>query len=212
MGLNIEISLDKDIREIDAFFDDIKFQAVVKSARQGLNRAAQRTRTVAVREIVKRRNLKASDIKGSKKQGKKGFITVRKARGGDLFGLEAQVNFSGIPLPMILFITGKASPQSQTVPNNRRRSRQFEIVKGQKKQKKGLFVQKANRGSMRFQVFRRADPNDRTKGFKMQTAPSIANLLRTKSNLLRKIENNAIALMQNEYDRALKFNLSKIKL
>ena len=215
MGLNIEISLDRDIREIDAFFTDLKFNAVIKSARQGLNRAAMRTRTFAVRELVKRRNLKSSEIKGSKKKGKKGFVTVRKATGNDLFKLEAQVNFSGIPLPLILFIVGQASPKTQTKPNAQRKSRQFQIVKGQKKSKQGLFVQRAKRGGRRYQVFRR-DPSKKPGSggnlWTMQSAPSIANLLRTKSNLLRKIENNAIALMQLEYDSALRFNLRNVKL
>lgn len=212
MGLNLEISLDKDIREINAFFNDLKFNAVVKSARQGLNRAAERTRSFAIKEIRKRRKLKLQDLKGSKKKGKAGFVTVRKARGSDLFKLEARVNFSGVPLPLILFIVGQASPKSQTVANTRRRSRKFEIIQGQKKAKKGLFVQKAKRGKMRFQVFRRGDPSNRSKGMRAQSAPSIANLLRTKSNLLNKIENNAIALMQKEYDRALRFNLRNVKL
>lgn len=212
MGLNLEISLDKDIREIDAFFNDLKFNAVVKSARQGLNRAAERTRSMAIREIRKRRKLKLQDLKGSKTKGKKGFVTVRKAKGSDIFGLEARVNFSGIPLPLILFIVGQATPKVHKVPNPRRRSRKFEILQGQKKQKKGLFVQKAQQGSMRYQVFRRADPSNKSAGFKAQTAPSIANLLRSKSNLLRKIENNAIALMQKEYSQALKNNLKNIKL
>lgn len=212
MGLNLVISLDKDIREIDRFFDDLRFNAVIKSARQGLNRAAERTRSFAIKELRKRRKLKLQDLKGSKKKGKMGFVTVRKAKGKDLFGLEARVNFSGLPLPLILFIVGRASPKAQTLPNPRRRSRKFEIVQGQKKRKRGLFVQKAKKGRSRFQVFRRTDPSDSSKGMKMQTAPSIANLLRSKSNLLRKIENNAIALMQKEYDTALKNNLRNVKL
>lgn len=212
MGLNLEISLDRDIREINAFFNDLMFNAVTKSARQGLNRAAERTRSFAIRELRKRRKLKLSDLKGSKKKGKKGFVTVRKATGNNLATLEARVNFSGVSLPLILFITGQASPKTQTLPNPRRRSRKFEIVQGQKKEKKGLFVQKAQRGSMRFQVFRRTDKNDKSQGFKTQTAPSIASLLRSKSNLLRKIENNAIALMQTEYSRALANNLRNVRL
>lgn len=212
MGLNLSISLDKDIREINMFLDDIKFQAVVKSARQGVNRAATRTQSFAIRELRKRRKLKLQDLKGSKKKGKRGFVTVSKARGSSLFGIEASVNFSGIPLPMILFIIGKASPRKQTRPNARRTPRKFEIVQGQKREKKGLFVQKAKHGSQRFQVFRRRDPSDRTQGMKAQSAPSIAQLLSSKRNLLIKIENNAIALLQKEYDRALRFNLSTIKL
>lgn len=214
MGLILEISLDRDIREIDQFFDDIKFQAVVKSARQALNRTADRTRSFAIKEIRRRRKLKLQDLKGSKKKDKLGFVTVRKARGNDLAGLEARVNFSGVPLPLILFIVGQATPKTQTLPNRRRKPRSFQIIKGQTKAKGGLFVQKAERGNMRFQVFRRKPGKKKGGGghlFTMQATPSIAELLRTKSNILRKIENNAIAILAREYDNALKNNLRTIR-
>ena len=212
MGLNLTISLDKDIRQIDAFFDDLKFKAITQSARQGLNRAAERTRSAAIKEIRKRRKLKLQDLKGSKKKNKMGFVTLRKARGSNIAELEARINFSGIPLPLILFIVGQRTPKRQTKANRLRKPRRFEIVQGKRTEKKGLFVQKANRGGFSNQVFRRRDPSDRSKGMVAQSAPSVAELLRTKSNVMRKIENGAIALMQKEYDRALAFNLSKLKL
>lgn len=210
MSLNLEISLDRDINQINDFFTDLKFKVITTAARQGLNKAATRTRSFAIKELRKRRKAKLSDLKGSK--NKRGFVTMSKAKGSNLAKLEARVNFSGVPLPLILFILGQKTPKRQLLSNTRRRSRRFEIVKGKKKAKAGLFVQKAKSGDRRFQVFRRTDPSDKSKGFRMQSAPSIAELLRRKSNLLRKIENSAIALMQLEYDRALKFQLSKLKL
>ena len=215
MGLQLTISLDKDIREINQFFSDLKFKAITKSARQGLNKAASSTRTFAIKEIRKRRKLKLQDLKGSKKKGKKGkkgFVTVNKAKGNNLATLEARVNFSGVPLPLMLFILGKRTPKVHKVANARRRSRRFEIVKGNKTAKKGLFIQKAKRGDTKFQVFRRKDAKNRAAGFRAQSAPSVAELLRKKTSLMRKIENSAIADMQREYDRALALNLSKIKL
>ena len=65
---------------------------------------------------------------------------------------------------------------------------------------------------MQFQVFRRKDPSDKSKGFKVQSIPSIAEVLRRKSNLLRKIENRAGRLLELEYDRALALQLQKLKL
>lgn len=212
MGIELTISLDKDIRELNQFFDDLKFKAITTAARQGLNRAASRTRSMAIKEIRKRRKVQLSDLKGSKTKGKPGFVTVRKAKGSNIAALEAQVNFSGIPLPMILFIIGQKAPKAQTVANPKRRARRFEVVKGQKKRKPGLFVQKAQRGKTRFQVFRRGNPSLKSAGFKLQTAPSVSALLNAKRNILRKIENTAIALMQREYDNALRFQLSKLKL
>ena len=209
MGLQLEISLDKDIKSINSFFTDLKFKVITKSARQGINRAATRTRSLAIKELRKRRNAKLRDLKGGK--GRKGFVTVRKAKGSNLSTLEAKVNFSGVPLPLILFILGNKTPKAQTLPNPRRRPRRFEIIAGKKGAKSGLFVEKAKHGDRQFQVFRRGNPNDPSSGFKLQSATSVAEILRRKTNLLRKIENSALAIMQTEYSRALAFNLSKLK-
>lgn len=210
MSLEIDLSLDTDIRSLNTFFDDVKFKAITKAARKGLNRAASRTQSKAIKEIRKRRNLKLKDLKGSKKQGTKGFVKIMQARGSDLFSMESSVVFSGVPLPLILFIVGQATPVKQLVRNARRKSRRFAIKKGVKKPKKGLFVQKAKRGGRRFQVFRRVNPNDPTKGFRKQSAPSVAETLRKKTSMLSKIENSAIAIMQREFDTALRFELGKI--
>lgn len=204
MSLNLEISLDKDIREINQFITDLKFKAITTSARQAINKTVKATKSNALKELRKRRKVKLKDLKS--------FVKTRNAKGSNIAKLEGRVLFSGLPLPLILFILGSKTPKKQTLPNARRRSRRFEIVKGKKQAKEGLFVQKANRGGRQYQVFRRADPNDRSKGFKAQSAPSVAQTLRNKQNILRKIENAAIARLQREYDTALRFNLSKLKL
>lgn len=210
MGLNLEISLDKDIRELDQFMTDLKFKVVVKSARQALNRTATQVKSNAIKEIRKRRKMKLKDLKGTKKSG--GFVRSFPAKGSNLFDLQSKVLFSGLPLPMILFIVGQASPMRSFAPNHRRKSRRFEIKQGQKTAKKGLFVQKAKRGTRAYQVFRRADKNDRSKGYKLQSAPSIAQYLRGKQNIMRKIENHAIASLQKNYSRVLEHNLKSLKL
>lgn len=207
--MQIEISLDKDIREIDAFFDELKFKAVTLAARQAINRTGRDLRTLSIKEIRKRRKLKLKDLKGGTKG--KGNVTFRKATGTNLAFLEGLLSFSGRPLPLILFILGQKVPKRQTLPNRRRKSRRFEIRPGDKKAKRGLFIQKAKRGSQRFQVFRRKDPSDSSKGFVMQSVPSVAQFLTSKMNILRKIENSGIAIMQREYDKALKFQLDKLK-
>lgn len=205
MGLQLTISLDKTIQEIDGFFDELKFKAITIAARQGINRAAKRTRSMAIKELRKRRKAKLSEFK-------KGFVTMKSAKGMNIARLEAQVRFSGVPLPLIFFILGDKKPKVQTVRNARRRSRRFEIIKGRKSTRAGLFVQKAKRGRQRYQVFRRTDPSDKSKGFKSQSTPSVAHILRSKRALLNKIENRALRLMQVEVSRALAFQLSKLKL
>lgn len=203
MGLILEINLDKDIKEIDAFFDNLKFKAVTTAARQGLNRAATRVRTVAMKEIRQRRNLKLKDTKKR--------ISIKKAKGSNLAQLEARINFSGIPLPLILFIVGKPKPVTQKRANPDRKPRSFTVIKGQTKKRRGLFVEKASRGKLRFRVFRRSDPSKISAGFKVQAVASIAQLLRTNGNMIRRIENQALTLLQIEYNRALKFQLLNLK-
>ena len=204
MGLNLEISLDKDINQINAFFSDLKFKAITKAARQALNRTATSTQSKAIQEIRERRKAKRKDIKG--------FVTRDLARGNNISKLEARVNFSGFSLPLILFIVGRKTPRHQTQPNSKRRARSFEIIKGQRKKKPGLFIEKAARGKRRFEVFRRGDPSDRSKGFRTQSAPSVAHLMRSKSDLINKIQSHALDTMQKTFASALKNELGKLKL
>lgn len=210
MPVNLEISLDKDINDIRGFFSDLKFRALTVAARQALNRTATSTQSNAIKALRKRRNAKLKDLKGNKKSG--GFVTVKKARGSNIANLEAEVIFSGIPLPLILFITGSRTPRRQTLPNSSRRARSFEIVKGKKSSRKGLFVQRAKRGPRAFTVFRRGDVKNVSEGFIHQSIPSVAELLRSKRNMLIKIENHALATLQRNYDSALKNQLSELKL
>lgn len=204
MGLQLEISLDKDIREINEFMSDLKFKVVTLSARQALNRTATKTQSNAIKQIRKQRKLKLKDAKG--------YVSTQRAKGRDIFKLEARVNFSGVPLPMILFLIGQKTPRRQFKRNSLRKPRQFEIQTGRKTKRGGLFVQKAKRGRSRYQVFRRSNPNDKSEGFKMQSAPSIAQYLRSKRNILNNIENAAIADLQKIYDTALAYNLRTLKL
>jgi hypothetical protein len=204
MPLDLEISLDHDIKQINGFFSDLKFRALTTAARQALNKTVTATRSNALKELRKRRKAKLKDLKS--------FVRIKRASGGNIAELEARVDFAGVPLPMILFLVGQKSPKRQTLPNRRRKPRKFEIVTGQRKEKAGLFVEKAKRGGRKFRVFRRADPNDRSKGFKAQSTPSIAATLRKKKNMLRRIENHAIARLQKEFDSALRNQLSKLKL
>ncbi len=204
MGLTLDISLDKDIREIDAFFDDLKFKAVVTAARQSLNRTATRTRSNAIRELRKRRKAKIREYRQ--------MVKVFRAKGGILTELEARIEFKDIPLPLIWFISGRAEPKAQRLPNARRKPRRFEIVQGQKKARPGVFVQKAKKGKMRYQAFRRRDPNKLERGFVKQSVPSIAEFLSNKTRILGKIENHSLATLQVEYDRTLKHQLDKLHL
>ena len=202
MGIELSINLDKQIDQMDEFFDDLKFKAIVKGTRQGLNRAALSIRAKSNKNIRKHRKMKLSEIKRR--------IKIRKAQGSILSELEAEVKFSGMPIPMILFLIGSKTPKTQTLPNPRRRTRKFEIKQGNRKGKPGLFVQKSKRGGLRNQVFRREDPNDRTKGFKVQSIPSIAHFLQSKAGMVKRLENSAIKIVEQEFVRAVNFQLSKL--
>lgn len=200
----LEISLDRDLREMQHFFKDLKLKATTTAARQALNRTATRTKSNSLKQIRKMRKAKLKDVKG--------FVKVRKAKGSNIGALESEVRFSGMPLPLIFFLVGSKEPKRQTVANRKRRPRMVQITPGKKSKRKGLFVEKAKRGKLRYRVFRRNDPSDKSKGFTVQSIPSIAETLRKKTNMLRKIENTALATLQKEYDSALAFQLSKLRL
>lgn len=212
LGLQLEISLDKDIRELDLFFSDLKFKAVTRAAKKALNKAVVSTQSIAIKEIQKRRKLQLQQLKGSKKKDIDSLVFHKKAFGMTLSKLEARVFFSGRPLPMILFIIGKPTPRVQTKKNANRQSRQFQIQTGQTKSKPGLFVQKSKHDDGRYQVFRRRDPSDRSKGTRMQSVPSLAQLLKKDQGIFSVIKSKGLARLVKEYDRALKLELSKLKL
>jgi len=211
MGLELEISLESDIKNLDLFFDKLRFKAVTLAARQGLNRAASRTQSEAMRQIRKERNIKLQELKGSKKKGLPPRVRMSKATGMNLATMEASVSFSNAPLPLILFLVGKKEPIKQTRPNPKRKPRRFEIKKGVKEPKRGLFVQKAKRGTSRYQVFQRRDPKQVQEGFVKQSAPSVAEFLRQKTAMLNKIEKKSMTLLQVEFGRALENQLNKLK-
>jgi hypothetical protein len=195
---------------MDKFFNDLRVKAITLAARQGINRAGKRWRSYSMAKIRQRIKVKLKDIKGTTKR--KGRVTFDKATGMNLGTMTGVLTFSRRPLPMILFIKGQAKPIKQTRPNRRRRPRKFEVGVGRKVAKRGLFVEKAKRGPLRYQVFRRVDPSDKTKGFKTQKVSSLAALMRNNKRLLSRIENRGKRLVQIEYRRALDFQLKKLKV
>ena len=211
-SLKIEISLDKSIKDLDLFFDRLKTKAVVTAARQAINKTVKATQRDSIRRIRQHRNLKIKDLKGSKGLGTRGFITTLKARSKqNLAQLDGVVRFSPVPLPLIFFIVGKKTPIVQKKANPQRKTRTFAITKGSKRPKKGLFVQKAKRGRLKNQVFRRADPSDKGGGFKMQSAPSVASFLKKRAGVLTAITQRASVVLKKEFDRALQNQLNKLR-
>lgn len=204
MGLDVRIDLGDEIRKTGFFFDHtIKDSVIVKSARQAINRAAQSMKSFSNRQIREERKLKLREIADK--------IRLKKAQGKELIDLEATVTFSGIPLPLILFVAGAKQPREQKgIPVGRRKRLKVEIKRGQKKTRQHLFIARAKRGEHRYQVFQRASSGK--SALKMQSAPSIAEMLRTKRNIKDLLERHALTRLKAEFEAAYNFNMSKAKL
>jgi len=122
--------------------------------------------------------------------------------------MDAAISFSGIPLPLIFFVSGQKTPRKV---GKRSRPLNIEIRKGNKKAKKGLYIAKAKHGSERYQVFRRVDKKKRSEGMVKQSAPSVAELLQKKRNIRSLFESRGALLLQKNFSRELDFQLSKLK-
>lgn len=196
----IEINMETQLRDIDLFFQSIQNKAVKKATKRALNRAASSLRVFAVKKMQEERKFPVSKIKQR--------IVVNKVRGNSLARMNSEVVFLGSPLPLIYFVKGKKQPRRVT---KRSRPLRFEISKGNTSAKKGLFIASAKRGEERYQVFRRVDKKDRSKGMKKQSAPSIAHIFMKKRNMRQAIESRGSLLLQKEFTRELKFQLDKLR-
>lgn len=181
------------------FFSNLKFQAVTRATRTALNRTANQTRNFAVKRMREERKLPAGSLKRR--------IFIHRARGNQLSRMHADIRFTGISLPLILFVKGSKSPRRGKGP-----TLSFEIRKGTAKQKKGLYIAKAKHGKERYQVFRRRDPGSKTnRRHVKQSASSIVELFRTKVALRTQIQNHASLRFQKNFASALEFQLLKLK-
>lgn len=198
--MQLEIGLEKQIKEIDKFLTDVKFKALRKATKRALNRTATQVRTFSIKKIREERPLKATDVRKR--------IQIFRARGNNIANMDAVLAYSGIPLPLILFVTGQKTPRTVT---SRSRPLNIAIKKGSKKAKKGLYIAKAKHGKQRYQVFRRVDKKQRSAGMVKQSAPSIAQLLQKKRSIRNLLDSRASLLLQKNFTKEFAFELNKLK-
>ena len=191
--------MEDSLKELDIFFTRLKTQAVTKATRKALNRTATQVRNYSVKRFTRERKLSPAALKRR--------IFLRKAKGNDLMRLQSQVIYTGIPLPLILFISGVKKPRRNT-----NRPRVFEIKKGDKKAKRGLFVAKAKHGKERYQVFRRKDPSSSTnKKMVKQATSSVVELFRQRVRIQSSIKTVAKRQFKKNLNSQLTFELAKLK-
>lgn len=198
--IKLEIDMETHLRDLDMYFSNLKLKAITNAARDSLNRAATQTRNFSVKRMQEERKLAPASLKRR--------IFILRARGNELGRLTATVLYTGLPLPLLLFIKGAKKP----IRGPGKGPRVFEIKKGSVKPKRGLFVAKAKHGKERYQVFRRREPgNSKKKDMVKQGVSSVVELFRKKRDMQDQIKNFASLRFQRNFEQALTFQLSRLK-
>ena len=164
--MSLEINITDNFDEIVQAFDKIEKRLVGQAARYAINRTLLTLRGEALKEITKQFKIKEKTLRQK-------HISITKARGGDLSTVNGMISFSGQPIPLIEFVRGNKTPQSQKgIPIKRRRKIRVEITPGKRFEVKRAFIQTVHST----QLFKRA----KSGGFKKQGIRSIAYLIRER--------------------------------
>lgn len=204
----IQISLEDNLKKINASFGSLRKQLIVKATRQSLNKTLSSVQTLTNKRFRKKRKMKASDIK-------KDFMKLKKARGSKMDQLQAEMQISGRALTLIRFVTGPKMPREQKgIAVKKRKPLRVRVEPGKSKKRGDVFIAKGNGG--KYQVFRRTDNKkrkrqNRQKGpIEVQKTSALARIFE-RDNFRRPIETFAGRRLLLEFDRAIKFQLSKMK-
>lgn len=200
MGLQIEISLGKDLKQLDTFLTDLKFKVITRGVRQGLNRAAKRGRT-ETRKTVRKSiyNLKLKQLARE--------INTTPARQRVLPDLESSIDISFNKISLRRFLTPAQLNRSQKGIKVKKRKRlRVRISPGRTSTLKKAFIAKGRNNNI--QVFRRR--TKKSLPIVVQKVPSIAKQLDKKPSVFKSLLARIQAIQIKEVDRAIAFQLSKL--
>jgi len=212
--LSIDITIEDNLKKVDANLKLLKNTLLPIAMRQALNKTLSSVVTKTVRKLREERALKAVTIKGSTKKGIKGFMKTFKSKGKNINKLKSKMWITGRSIPMIEFVRGSKDPREQKgIPVKRRKKISVRIRPGKTFKKKKLFIAKSNKG--RNMVFRRMDnqlrktPNQKGP-IAEQSTTSLASIFRRR-RVSRPIETFARRKLLIEFKRSFKLQMSKMK-
>ena len=192
MIIEIEHSLEDAIKFLTVFSK----KELVRAHRRALNRTATGLRKEATIAIKKELRLKSGNIKAKR-------LRVRKATGSRFEQLEAALEFSGDPVPMIEFVRGSKKPRDQKgKPVKRRRLISVEIKPGKKFKLKHGFIATVRSQ----QIFKRSSKGkSKLKKQGIRAVSTLPNIDAFRSPLERYIRTR----YEREIAAALKFAINK---
>lgn len=195
----IELKIESNISAAQAFFSKAEKSLLIKAVKQTLNKSLQFLVTESVREVRKRRALKAKDVKA------KWFMTNKNFKGMDARRYNVMLSIRKKPISMIDLVRGSKLPRKQKgIPIAKRKPIRAEITPGESKLLKGAFIAMARGGN--YHVFRRKT-KDRNPIAK-QSLPSL-HLYFMLDGFRKPIEDVVGARMQKEFVRVYQYLLEK---
>ncbi len=159
----MDLKIEFDYLETFLALDKLQNKDLVQGTRKAMNRTLLTLRQESINKITDKIKIKPKTLREK-------HIALSKAQGGSIEALEASIDFSSDPVPLIEFVKGsKDVIQQKGIPVKRRRKLRVEITPGKKFVMKGAFIQRKSSK----QVFK----GRRTQGFKKQGIRSIGFLI-----------------------------------
>lgn len=192
--MSLKINIEQNFHDLTKMMDEIAHVQILAGTKRAMDNALRRGRVITIKEMRKEINLPSSKIKAR--------ITIYKARGASLNGVEGALGFSEKAIPMLDFVVGKKSNIKQKgIKVKKRRKLKVKIKPGKTIRLKGAFIQNVKSQ----QVFRRKGqgPSVRKLGTK-----SIATLA-FQRNMRPKIENIILKRFDREFRRQMSFRFEK---
>lgn len=187
MSLDIRIDFDSSIAE--ELLGRLSYKQIAKITQRSMNTTIVSLRQKAIDETRKKVKVREGVLR-------KKYTWIERARGNNLHGMEAVLNFSSHPLPLLEFVKGSKNVIAQKgIPIKKRRKLKFEITPGKVFKQAGAFIQ---RGPKSKQVFKRTDAGR----FKKQGTPSIGEIV-VERGITERLRVIGAARLQSAFNKEL---------
>jgi hypothetical protein len=160
----LTINISADMGEAVALFDSLAPNKLASAARRAANRTLVTLRKEAIIQIMRKLKIKSSVLRAK-------HIDLNRAKGASLGAVEASIDFSKNPIPMLEFVKGNKDPIEQKgIKVSKRRKLKAEIQPGRKFVVKKAFIQRGPHSKQVYKSVKRG-------GFKKQGIRSIGFLI-----------------------------------
>jgi len=190
--INIDISHNFDA--IEDFFNNFQQSVATNAVRAAMNKTLRTARSNSLKIVHK--NLALNSKVKKRTAFKREMTFVNKAKGSNPYNMQASLVFSGIPMPLLWFVTGAPDITKQKgIKVKKRKKVKAQVFKGKKFIVKKAFIQKVNSK----QIFKRT-----SKGkFAKQGVPSLAHFIKHRK-MIKQIKK----MMLEEFSKQLKNQMS----